>query len=62
MFSSDGQWPEGHGAGKAYHIKEIVNGRYYYPRDPGAFDWQCLIYSTHPAKMDRVKSRRYHVL
>ena len=22
-------------AGKAYHIKEIVNGRYYYPKLPG---------------------------
>lgn len=22
-------------AGKAYHIKDIINGRYYYPRDPG---------------------------
>ena len=22
-------------AGKAYHIKDIINGRYYYPREPG---------------------------
>ncbi len=21
--------------GKAYHIKDIINGRYYYPHDPG---------------------------
>ncbi len=21
--------------GKAYHIKDIVRGRFYYPRDPG---------------------------
>ena len=42
-------------AGKAYHIKDIINGRYYYPRDPGTYSEKARShrYLTGPCQMVR---------
>lgn len=32
--------------GKAHHIHEVVNGRFYYPREPGSYAVLCKEWPT----------------
>ncbi|OBZ78833.1 hypothetical protein A0H81_01156 [Grifola frondosa] len=44
--------------GKAYHITELITGRYYYPRDPGTLTIPTLrAFITLAAQMGRARSQ-----
>jgi len=53
------------GTGKAYLIKDIVRGRYYYPRDPGKLFTPLLMGDrlfNSKLKTERARSRTLHEL